>query len=59
MRNLTDKEAVELLDRLDQESLGSHFEADNILMAALRGAGLAKVAEAYEAARDRVGFWYS
>lgn len=61
MRNLSDKEVIELLDGFDEgvDEEVAHSEAEKMLMAFLRGNGFGKVAEAYEAARDRVGFWYA
>ena len=69
MRDLTCKEAVELLDRLDIGAVvdGSPMyrpsqvgeKAEEILIAALCGAGLFRVVKAYEAARDRAGFYYA
>jgi hypothetical protein len=41
----------------DPESL--HSEADQILRMALRHLGQHDLVDAYEAARDRVGFWYA
>ena len=55
---------VELLDAMpaykdggDSEQL--HFEADGILLAALREAGRGDVADAWERAKTRIGFWYA
>lgn len=41
----------------DQEL--SHSEADDILVRVLTEAGYIEVAAAFEAARERVGFWYA
>lgn len=57
---MTKEEYVEQLNKLtyyDQEV--SHAEADDLLVAALRDAGWGEVADAYEKAQDRVGFWYA
>lgn len=55
------KQFVDSLDALpedgDQEI--SHGDADNILLQCLREAGLGEVADAWQRARDRVGFWYA
>ena len=54
-------DAIFMLDALkdgDDEEV-AHGEAEQILMAFLRGNDFAKVADAFEAARDRVGFWYA
>jgi hypothetical protein len=37
----------------------SHLIADQILLETLRLEGLGDVADAYERAEERVGFWYS
>lgn len=57
------KSAQEVVDRLnalpgaDQES--EHAEADSLLMDALRLVGGHEIADAFNAASDRVGFWYA
>ena len=55
-----EKETVKSLDGLtsgDPES--AHGLADQCLIDFLRGAGFASIAEAYERAEKRVGFWYA
>lgn len=42
----------------DHNEAGDHIDADRAIVGFLRGVGYADVADAYEAARDRVGFWY-
>lgn len=61
MRNITDKECIEMLDAYDDtaDQEAAHSQCEALLMSFLRGNGYGKVAEAYEAARDRVGFWYA
>lgn len=54
-------EAVAELDAMpaDTDEENAHGEADRILCEVLRESGLNEVADAFERARDRVGFWYS
>jgi len=42
---------------MDREDL--HMEADQLLLDALILAGHSPVVEAFQAARDRIGFWYA
>jgi hypothetical protein len=54
------QEAVAKLNALtshDPET--AHGRADEILCEFIRSIGHAEVAEAFEAAADRVGFWYA
>jgi hypothetical protein len=41
----------------DEEIL--HDQADKIVCEVLKSVGCREVAEAFEAAQDRVGFWYA
>lgn len=61
MRNLTATEVIEMLDAYDDtaDQEAAHTQCEDLLMSFLRGNDFGKVAEAYEAARDRVGFWYA
>ena len=53
-------EAVEQLDALDgADPESSHFKADEVLCQTLRELGAGEVADAFERAADRVGFWYA
>lgn len=57
---MTAAEAIERLSSLrggDPED--DHGEADRVLLQVLRSHGLANVADAWESACDRVGFWYA
>ena len=55
------EEVIEALDAMqhndDPES--AHGCAEDILCDFLRAQGYSGVAEAFESARDRVGFWYA
>lgn len=52
-------DAVVLLQKLPADSEVAHTRADEILLAVLRGNGLADVADAYESAREDIDFWYA
>lgn len=58
---LTGCSAVQKLEEMqsgtDEEI--AHGDADEILLSVLRFSGQREVVAAYEAARDRVGFWYA
>lgn len=60
---MTAAAAVAQLKRMDggRSKEDAHIEADEILCKVLKAAGpeYAAVADAYYAARDRVGFWYA
>ena len=57
---ITKKEVIERLNELtDGDPESAHSEADRLITDALLIAGMRDVAEAYIAARDRVGFWYA
>lgn len=58
---LTAAEAVAALDAMKagDDAEISHCNADEVLRAALRGAGLSDVADAFDRADARVGFWYA
>jgi hypothetical protein len=54
-------EAVAALDAMPEgycEEIG-HSQADDILCECLRKLGAPEVADAFERARSRVGFWYA
>lgn len=58
---MTAAEAVKRLDDLESgDNEAAHADADYILCEVLKAAGpeYAAVADAYKAARDRIGFWY-
>ena len=58
---MTLQEIIDELDAMqrsgDPES--AHGRADDLLCLALRGLGVGEVADAWESACMRVGFWYS
>lgn len=57
---MTELRAIEELDTLDGfDPEEAHTDAESILLAFLRHAGYTRVADAFEAANDRVGFWYA
>ena len=58
---ITSREAVEKLNAMAAESDAeqSHSEADEILCDLLRSLGYGAVANAFEDAKARVGFWYA
>lgn len=51
--------AVTKLDELNGDPEGDHGAAEKILLEYLRLRGETAVAEAFERARERVGFWYA
>ena len=53
--------AIEALDYMvkDDDPESSHGNAESIVLKFLHDAGHGDVAAAFEAARDRVGFWYA
>ncbi len=56
------QEAVAKLEAVDEnhpDEEMAHVEADRILCEFIRAIGHADVADAFEAARRRVGFWYA
>ncbi len=54
------QQAVDRLQALSPEHPDTeHIEAEKILCEFLRAIGHAEVADAFEAACDRVGFWYA
>ena len=57
---MTTQEGIEKLNGLSRpmEPEDVHWDADEILLAVLRSNGLSEVADAWDACRDRVGFWY-
>jgi hypothetical protein len=57
---MTKYDVINLLDAMDDKNPEvAHIEAENILMAFLKDNGFPEVAEAYERAQGRVGFWYA
>lgn len=60
-KTLAPDEGVRALESLqisgDPEE--THCEADRVLCAVLRGAGLGAVADAFEYTCEHVGFWYA
>ena len=54
-----EKEAVRCLDGLAGDPESAHGFADQYLVDFLKNAGFTRVAEAYERAEKRVGFWYA
>jgi hypothetical protein len=64
MMMMTDEKKRELILQFEAMEYGSdeeaaHGTADDLLIEFLREIGYEDVADAYEAARDRVGFWYA
>ena len=56
----TNEEIIETLNQLDsRDKEDSHSDADYLLCEALHNNGLGEIAEAWERARERVGFWYA
>lgn len=56
---MTPEMVIERLDSLtDADPEAAHGTADAILIEFLRGIGYGTVANAFENASDRVGFWY-
>ena len=57
---MTEQEAIDLLDALNgKDPEADHVHADEVLLRFLRAQGFTVLAERFEAARDRVVFWYS
>lgn len=58
---MTPQEAIKRLNDFQWDMCPEdvHGDADNTLLAVLRSNGLGEVADAWEACRDRVGFWYA
>lgn len=57
---MTRQDAKRRLDKLtDDDPESAHGRAEDIICQFLKDNGFGDVAEAFEAARDRVGFWYS
>lgn len=55
---LTADEAIRLLGEVSTDSEVGHGDADDILLAFIRGVA-PEVEIAWRAAEDRVGFWYA
>jgi hypothetical protein len=51
--------AIATLNALNGDPESDHGIAEDIVMTYLRQTGQAAIADAFEQARDRVGFWYS
>jgi len=57
---MSPEEAIANLQQLDDGDIEqAHEEADQILLDVLRSNGFAEVADAWDAAADRISFWYS
>lgn len=58
---MTPQEAIEKLNAFQRFECPEecHGDADDILLAVLRSNGLSEVADAWDACRERVGFWYA
>ncbi len=57
---MTEYEAIGKLDKMQRDDPEKyHWEADEIVLEFLRAHGHSGIADAFEAARDRVGFWYA
>ena len=58
-KTLTAEAAIVLLGILtDEDEESAHIDADNILLAVLRGCGQSTVADAYIRAAKRIRFYY-
>jgi hypothetical protein len=56
---VTNEQAIEKLEALNNDDPGAdHIKADTVLVEFIRTLYWHDVADAYEAARKRVGFWY-
>lgn len=56
---MTKDDYVRALKDITHDGAGrAHFDADKLLLAALRDAGWGEVADAWEAIEERLGFWY-
>jgi len=56
---MNQREAIEALNTLPADDVErAHHEADGILIKFLHCVGHGKVADAFEAARNDIGFWY-
>jgi hypothetical protein len=53
------KNAVSALDELNGDPEGDHAIADQVLIDYLESTGQSDVSNAFQRARDRVGFWYA
>ncbi len=53
--------AVSELNKMDQmgDAEGLHSYAEDIICGLLKEIGFGEASEAFESARDRVGFWYA
>ena len=51
--------AIEALNNLPLDEEAAHGLADDILCNALRDAGYGDIVRAYEAAEERITFWYA
>lgn len=47
------------IDKTNFDNESAHTAADDILLETFRALGYEEVAEAYEAAHDRIEFWYA
>lgn len=58
---MSEDETVKELDSYPEgtDEEAAHSEAEGVILAYLRSIGEARVADAFERCRDRVGFWYA
>ncbi len=57
---MTDEEIIAALESMSgTDTEQEHITADDLLVQALKNAGKEKIAEAFQAAANRVGFWYA
>jgi len=60
---MTQEQAVQELETIGRgghtHSEEAHLHADRMILQFLRDNGFAQVADAWDAAQERVGFWYS
>jgi len=56
---MNEQDAVDRLKHLGGDPESDHGVAEEILCEFLRSCGHMDVADAFEEARDRIGFWYA
>lgn len=56
---MTSQEAVNALNNLPGDPEIAHGQAEDIIMEFLASNGMGEVSDAFEKARDRIGFWYA
>ena len=57
---MSEEEAINALANLQKDDEErAHHQADDVLIAVLKANGLDSVAQAWEDAKCRIGFWYA